>query len=135
MALALITMSGCGTSESGGVISWNNTSAVSEELVMLTGDEPIVLGSLDTHGIEVKVPANAFEIPTEVALMPLEEEVEVDSPFLNQLEVYTVLKSEVINLDQTFLWRSQLKWMKKCCNRPRKPKAFERCITPIPKVH
>ncbi len=79
LILVLLLMSGCGTTESGGVISWNNTSSVSEEMVMLTGDAPIVLGSLDTHGIEVNVPANAFEVPTEVALMPLEEEVEVDS--------------------------------------------------------
>lgn len=57
---------------------WENDMIIPEEIVKVAGEQDVYLGDLAAHGVEVFIPGEAFEGPTEVLLSTPEEPVPVD---------------------------------------------------------
>ncbi len=64
--------------ENHGEDTWENHRVIPEEIVKLAGEQDVYLGELAAHGVEVFVPAEAFEVPTEIHLSTPNEPVAVD---------------------------------------------------------
>lgn len=72
LAVAVLA-SGCGSSGGDGapkpdISDWSYEKEIQESRTGIAGPEEIILGSLETDGIQVKIPAGAFAEPTEVTL-------------------------------------------------------------------
>ncbi|MCR3955098.1 MAG: hypothetical protein NUK57_02310 [Gudongella sp.] len=65
------TETGVGGSEGkkGEPSNWEYTKAIPDPLTAVSGEEDLVLGDLETQGVEVHIPGGTFETPTEVSLV------------------------------------------------------------------
>ncbi len=71
MALAMVLLllaAGCGKSTAGDT-TWDYEKSIQNPLKATTGSSEIKLGNIETDGVEVTIPGNAFAAPTEVSLV------------------------------------------------------------------
>lgn len=67
MVLSLITV-GCGKKTEGDT-AWSYEKKIQNPLKATSGSSEITLGNIETNGVEVTIPGNAFATPTEVSLV------------------------------------------------------------------
>ena len=85
------TLLGCGGSEPLGEVTWEYEQRVPEPLVKIVEAEEAILGDLATHGIEIKIPAGAFDDLTEVALVSPAKDIVVDTSLFEPVgSLYTL---------------------------------------------
>jgi len=83
VVLFTVLLSGCGLKKDApGETAWQFDEIINEPITITTGNEEVTVGNLSTHGIEVAIPAGAFEEPTTIRLSHPEEEVIVDTRIL-----------------------------------------------------
>jgi len=71
-------LTGCGRDSFQGETTWENEYVITEDIIRTAGEADLYLGDLEAYGIEIFVPAGAFEKPTEILLTTPKEPPEVD---------------------------------------------------------
>ncbi len=72
LLLAVFVLSGCGIlggGTSNGNTKWEYEKTIKNPITAMCFDEEVVLGNLETEGVEVTIPAGTFKEPTEVTLV------------------------------------------------------------------
>ncbi len=81
ISLFFLLLVGCAPTDN--KIVWESEDLIVEEIVVQAGEKDVSLGSLEEHKVQIYIPEDAFEKPTELALVPLSERVKVDASKLN----------------------------------------------------
>jgi hypothetical protein len=68
LTLTVFLLSGCSRSKQGDT-TWQYQKTIPAPLTAVCADSEVILGSLDTYGVELIIPANTFTTPTQVTLM------------------------------------------------------------------
>ncbi len=85
LALSLATTAalGCGGGNGNDLpeeATWESTidTGITEKIETEAGEDDVVLGDINEHGVEIFVPGGAFQEPAQISLSGAEEEVKVD---------------------------------------------------------